>query len=246
MEKTPIAQSQTVQDSVYTALRKSIMNLNLAPGTAISEHEISLRYEVSRTPVREAFIHLSNEGLVQVIPQRETLVSRIDFRRVKQEWFLRESLETAALGPFILHSAPANFLELEGLIDQQNAAQERNEYSEFVNFDDRFHRIFFEVAGQTLAWQVLDSMGGHYHRVRILTTWLKGIAPDIIVQHKNLLETLRQKDLKGAQTTLAAHLHKLPAEEKMLREKFPDYFVSCTEKDVFNVDFGGLPLTPPV
>ncbi|GHV31089.1 GntR family transcriptional regulator [Spirochaetia bacterium] len=241
MEKNPTAQSQTVQDSVYTALRKSIMSLNLAPGTAISENEISQRYEVSRTPVREALIHLSKEGLVQVIPQRETLVSRIDFRRVKQEWFLRESLESAAQNSFIKHSTPAHFAELERLIEQQNAAQERNEYGEFVNLDDCFHRIFFEVADQLLAWQVLDSMGGHYHRVRILTTLLKGIAPDIIVQHKRLLETLRQKDLAGAQAALAAHLHKLPAEEDMLREKFPDYFVSCNEKDVFNVDFGGLP-----
>jgi DNA-binding GntR family transcriptional regulator len=246
MEKLPTAQFQTVQDSVYTALRRSIMNLNLAPGTAISENEISLRYEVSRTPVREAFIHLSKEGLVQVIPQRETLVSRIDFRRVKQEWFLRENLEAAALGPFINHSTPAHFLELERLIEQQNTAQERKEYSEFVNFDDCFHRTFFEVAGQMLAWQVLDSMGGHYHRVRILSTWLKGIAPDIIIQHKNLLEALKQKNLEGARAALAVHLHKLPAEELLLREKFPDYFVSCTEKDIFNVDFGGLPRTPPV
>jgi DNA-binding GntR family transcriptional regulator len=79
--------SPSVQDSVYTALRESIMNLNLAPGTVISEKEISCRYEVSRTPVREAFIHLSKEGLIKVIPQKETQVSLIDFARVEQEFF---------------------------------------------------------------------------------------------------------------------------------------------------------------
>jgi DNA-binding GntR family transcriptional regulator len=243
MEKAPMTQSQSVQDSVYTALRKSIMSLNLAPGTAISENEISLRYEVSRTPVREAFIHLSNEGLVQVIPQRETLVSRIDFKRVEQEWFLRESLEMAVLGPFIHRSAPAHFLELERFIELQNTALERNDYSEFVNFDDRFHRVFFEGAGQELNWQVLDTMGGHYHRVRLLSTWLKGIAPELILQHKTLMEALRRKNLDDARAALAVHLHKLPAEEKLLREKFPDYFAADAERDVFDVDFGGLPLT---
>ena len=86
--------SRSVQDSVYTALRTSIINLNLAPGTAISEKEISRRFGVSRTPVREAFIRLSKEGLVRVIPQKETQVSLVDFRRVEQEFFLRESLET--------------------------------------------------------------------------------------------------------------------------------------------------------
>jgi DNA-binding GntR family transcriptional regulator len=87
----------SVQDRVYAALRKSIINLNLVPGTVISEKEISLRFQVSRTPVREALIHLSKEGLVQVIPQRGTMVSLIDPARVQQEFFLRECLETAIL-----------------------------------------------------------------------------------------------------------------------------------------------------
>jgi DNA-binding GntR family transcriptional regulator len=243
MEKPVRPRIKNVQDSVYTALRKSIMNLNLAPGTAISEKEISLRYAVSRTPVREAFIHLSNEGLVQVIPQRETLVSRIDFKQVEQGWFLRESLEMAVQGPFINNSKPAHFLELERLIEQQNIAVENNDYIDFVNFDDLFHRFFFEVAGQELAWQALDTMGGHYHRVRTLTTYLKGIAPDIIAQHKKLLGTLKRRNLEGAHAALTVHLHKLSMEEKMLREKFPDYFVSNNEKNVFDVDFGGLRLS---
>ena len=81
--------SRSVQDNVYSALRVSIINLNLAPGTAISETEVSLKFQVSRTPVREAFIRLSKEGLVEVIPQKETLVSLIDPIRVKQEFFLR-------------------------------------------------------------------------------------------------------------------------------------------------------------
>jgi DNA-binding GntR family transcriptional regulator len=219
------------------------MNLNLAPGTTISEKEIALRYAVSRTPVREAFIHLSNEGLVQVIPQRETLVSRIDFKRVKQEWFLRESLEMAVQQPFITNSKPDHFLELERLIDLQNTAIEGNEYIDFVNYDDAFHRFFFEIAGQELAWTALDTLSGHYHRVRTLTTWLNGIAPDLLIEHKKLLGVLKEKDLAGAHAALAAHLHKLPLEEKMLQEKFPDYLVSHDEKNAFDVDFGGLRLT---
>jgi DNA-binding GntR family transcriptional regulator len=233
--------ARSVQDSVYTALRTSIINLNLAPGTAISEKEISLRFEVSRTPVREAFIHLSKEGLVRVIPQRETQVSLLDFDRVAQEFFLRESLETAVLEPFISRSGKAHFDGLEQLIGLQSRALEKNAPIEFIEYDDRFHRTFFEVGGEPLSWEVLESMSGHYHRVRVLTVRIKGIAEDIPGQHWKLLAALREKDLAGARTLLRSHLHKLDTEEAALRREFPRYFASPLRENPFEVDFGGLP-----
>jgi DNA-binding GntR family transcriptional regulator len=240
MGQTAGIQTGTVQNSVYLALRKSIINLNLAPGTAISEKEVGSRYKVSRTPVREAFINLSKEGLVKVIPQKETLVSFIDFDRVEQEFFLRESLETAALEPFIANYTASHLADLERLIEMQDEAFSRNEYIKFLNYDDAFHRTFFVVAGQNLSWEVLESMCGHYHRVRLLTIRLKGIAKDIVSQHKKLLGALKKKDLDTAVDRLNMHLHKLDAEEQMLREEFPGYFLLEQEKNNFDVDFGGL------
>jgi DNA-binding GntR family transcriptional regulator len=232
--------SGTVQDSVYTNLRKNIINLNLVPGTAISEQEIALRYKVSRTPVRETFIHLAREGLVQIFPQKKTLVSRIDFSRVEQELFLRESLETAVLEPFIKNSSPEIFEALGGLIEKQGGAFEKNDYIRFVDFDDDFHRLFFQAAGHELSWDVLASIGGHYHRVRLLTIRLQGIVKNILGQHKKLLGALKKKDLQKAREILKEHLHKLGSEEKILREQFPGYFVSPGGGS-FDVDFGGIP-----
>jgi DNA-binding GntR family transcriptional regulator len=230
-----------VQDSVYTALRKSIINLNLLPGTAISEKEISLRYKVSRTPVREAFIHLSKEGLVEVIPQKETLVSPIDRARVEQEFFLREHLEAAVLDLFIAKSSPDDFARMEAMIEKQVEAFNGDDYADFVMHDNSFHRIFFETAGQYLGWQVLESMGGHYYRVRLLSTWLNGILTSIISEHKALCGALKKKDGVTAKTLLNAHLHQLHTELKILQEKYPQFFAAPARENCFDVDFGGFP-----
>jgi DNA-binding GntR family transcriptional regulator len=230
-----------VQDAVYASLRKNIINLNLVPGTAVSEKEISLKYEVSRTPIREAFIRLSREGLIKVIPQRETLVSLIDLDRVEQELFLRESLEMAVLKPFIGRCQPDHIAKLEKLVEAQAAAFDRNEYINFMLFDDHYHQVFFEVAGHKLGWEVLESMCGHYHRVRLLSVWLNGIAQNIISQHIELLSAIKKKDLRESRLKLNRHLNKLHTEEKMLREKFPNYFASTRETDDFEIDFGGFP-----
>ena len=238
MKRSP----RSVQDLVYSTLRSSIINLNLAPGTAISETEISLKFQVSRTPVREAFIHLSKEGLVEVIPQKETLVSLINPVRVEQEFFLRESLETAVLEPFIRGNGSRFLGEMESLIAQQSNALRSKSYTEFINYDDRFHEILFEAADQRLSWEVLSSMSGHYHRVRMLSILMAGIADGKVDEHRKILAALKKGDPVKARAMLFLHLHNLDDEKQILQEKYPGYFVSKEAQDRFNVDFGGLAL----
>jgi DNA-binding GntR family transcriptional regulator len=232
--------SPSVQDLVYNALRDSIINLNLAPGTAISEKEISRRFEVSRTPVREAFIHLSKEGLIRVIPQKETQVSLIDFARVEQEFFLRQSLEMAVQEPFLNNSKPEHFDELEKLLQSQAESLKNNSPIEFIKYDDAFHRVFFEGAGQELCWEILSSMSGHYYRMRMLIVRITGIAEEKIVHHRNILNALKDRNLAQTRKLLFSHLD-VKTEKEMLREKFPGYFITENEKDRFDVDFGGMP-----
>jgi DNA-binding GntR family transcriptional regulator len=233
---------RSVQNSVYDALRNSIINLNLAPGTTISEKEIALRFNVSRTPVREAFIHLSKEGLVKVYPQKETQVSPIDFSRVRQELFLRASLENAVVELFLRNCSSGDYKTLEGFIAKQTAAVKAKSYTEFLDHDNSFHQVFFEVGGQVLSWEVLDRMSGHYHRARLLSTWLNNAGEDLVKEHKKIYSGLKKKDLNMAREILCTHIYKLEEEEKILRDKFPGYFTSAEEKNAFVVDFGGFPL----
>ena len=237
--------SRSVQDNVYSALRSSIINLNLPPGTAISETEVSLKFQVSRTPVREAFIRLSKEGLVQVIPQKETLISLIDPARVKQEFFLRESLETAVLERFISNSQSHHFAEMESLIGLQSEALKSKSYIEFINHDDRFHQILFEAAEQYLSWEVLSNLIGHYHRLRILTVLLSGIGDEKVVEHSKFFTALKEKNIEKAKEMLYLHLHNLDTEEKLVKRAFPEYFTSETVINTFDVDFGGLSARKP-
>lgn len=231
---------RNTQNSVYEALRKSILTLNLLPGTAISENEISQRFEVSRTPVREAFIQLAKESLLQIIPQKETLVSYIDLERMEQEHFLRKSLEASVLEPFIKNADNVTYLKLQQCIDMQAQILDTKDYLHFISYDDLFHKTIFEAAGQTLSWEITENFSGHYYRVRLLTTWLNGIASDIISQHSNLLQSLKNKNLEEAHRLLDQHLHKLDSEKELLLKQFPTYFKSETKKSNFDVDFGGL------
>lgn len=84
---------KSIQTLVYEELKRNIMSMKLEPGQTMSTQEIATKLNVSRTPVREAFLRLQSEGLVEMIPQRETMVSKISLKRVEQEKFIRECLE---------------------------------------------------------------------------------------------------------------------------------------------------------
>ena len=64
---------------VYDVLRDEIIDLHLAPGSPIDEIMLAERFEMSRTPIREALVRLASEGLVTTLPNRSTVVSNIDF-----------------------------------------------------------------------------------------------------------------------------------------------------------------------
>ncbi|WP_185819469.1 GntR family transcriptional regulator [Salibacterium salarium] len=87
--------TKSMRSEVYASLRQEIMALQLEPGRSISENEISKRLEVSRTPVREAFLRLSQDDLITVYPQKTSIVSLIDLDHLEETRFMREHLEVA-------------------------------------------------------------------------------------------------------------------------------------------------------
>ncbi|RWX80944.1 GntR family transcriptional regulator [Neorhizobium lilium] len=64
---------------VYDLLRDEILDLKLAPGSAIDEVQLASRFGMSRTPIREALVRLASDGLIETLPNRSTMVSNIDF-----------------------------------------------------------------------------------------------------------------------------------------------------------------------
>lgn len=72
--------SNSLNDVTYNNIRKDIMNMTLEPGVSVSVQKLSERYGVSRTPVHGAIVRLQQSGLVEIYPQRKTVVSKIDLK----------------------------------------------------------------------------------------------------------------------------------------------------------------------
>ena len=101
---------KSLNEETYEKLKYDIMNFEVLPGDSISAQKIALRYNVSRTPAREAIVNLEKEGLLKVIPQSGTYVACINCKRSEQEWFVRKSLEIGMIDA-IFENASADMLD---------------------------------------------------------------------------------------------------------------------------------------
>ena len=207
------------------------MTLHLVPGTEMSTQEIANKLQVSRTPVREAFIQLQREGLVEAIPQKGTKVSRINLKRVHQERFLRESLELSVIEPFLNKVSISDFERLKVYIEEQKDYYREKKYAEFVLCDNHFHKLLFDVAQQQLSWEVISNYNGHYNRLRVLTIQDEETIAGTIHQHEKMIRLMEEKNTESVYAETKNHVRKILLEKENLVERYPDFFVNGEESE---------------
>ncbi|MEO3946953.1 GntR family transcriptional regulator [Gorillibacterium sp. CAU 1737] len=210
---------------VYSTLKEQIVSLALPPGTSLSEKETALLFQVSRTPVRESFVRLAQEGLVVVLPQRGTRVSLIDPELVEEARFMREQLERAVIRLACKQFPPELLPPLEENLEAQRVCIRDHNSKQMFKLDEEFHRLLFAGCRKLGTWTVIQQMNAHLNRSRIL--WLAN-DPDwskLFEHHRAMLAAIRAGDADHAELLMKEHLRLAILDVAMLKEAHPSYFV---------------------
>ncbi|MGB6117083.1 MAG: GntR family transcriptional regulator [Mesorhizobium sp.] len=207
---------------IAQALRDAIVALELKPGDTISESDIASRFGVSRQPVREAFIQLSEQGLVRVRPQRSTEIVRISMRDVLNARFVRVALEVAVVRK-AAEIAPAIAPDVfEEFYAAQAAASGANDYRSFHRHDDGFHRMIAKLSGHEFVWKIVDAQKIQMDRVRYLS--LAFGMPATIDEHRGIGKAVIAGDADEAERLMRIHLHKIDTRLNQIRDANREYF----------------------
>ncbi len=214
----------TTSKTIYYKLREEIINLYLEPGTSISEKELSEKYSVSRTPVREALVRLAQEGLVQIYPQRGTIVSLIDLSAVEDGRFLREHLERAVVKEACKEFSQENILALEMNLKLQQMYIENHDDKKLFEADEEFHKIIFEGSNKKRIWNSINDGSTEFQRIRMLRLAANSSWDDILEQHKEICDAIKNKDPQKAEEYMEEHLNMVTFDKNTVREIYPNYF----------------------
>jgi len=215
---------ESTREYVYRFLKLNIMQLRLVPGSALSEKDISQLLGVSRTPVREAFIQLSQEYLLDILPQKGTYVSLIDIENVEESKFLRETVEKAVIVIACTQFPSEKFFELQSNILLQELCLKEKQYYKFYELDEALHKIIFVGCKKARIWSIIQQMHTHYNRVRMLNIAGGYDALPVLNQHKQLVSAILEKDVALGTQIISLHLDKVKFDIKDLRRDYADYF----------------------
>lgn len=215
----------SAREMAYRSIRNKIVNLELPPGTPISMQDMAEQLDISRTPIREAFLKLQGEHLMEISPQKRSIVSRIDLKMVQQECFIREAFEVENMRLFVSQSSDKVVEEMRENIEMQKEAVEACDYERYQELDNEFHLYPFRDTKQELAASLFTLMNGHYDRTRMLIRRNREISNDIIGEHTMLLESIIEKDVEKTIELLRKHIHAYQSIIDAMMQKYPDYFV---------------------
>jgi DNA-binding GntR family transcriptional regulator len=191
---------KTLRDEVVDMLRDAIVSGKLRPGEHLKENGIAGQMSVSRSPVREAFRQLEQEGLIVSVPNQGSFVKEFDEQDIREIFTLRAALESLACEIVLKDDKlqPADFERLEAYIERQKGAIEAQDLDRLTELDMAFHEFICYKAGSKRLLQMWRSLRS---QVLVLFGQRFRAMPDYVPQtvetdHAAILEALRQSDVE--------------------------------------------------
>lgn len=220
---------ENLQDRVYKLLFKDILELKYTPGQRIVDKELVTQLHVSRTPIREAIVRLKRDGLLTVIPQSGTFISKINLHNALDARFLRQNIEKLVVRESIDSISTNDIREQHRILDDQEAAIAAQDNANFFYLDNQFHENFYHFAKKSDVWQWVQNASIQLDRFRWLRLHNSELPWDrIITQHHQILDAVIQHHDAEAESLAALHLNLMLDEKEKMMSDFPDYFVAGT------------------
>jgi DNA-binding GntR family transcriptional regulator len=214
----------TAASVIYSDLRAQLLSLKRRPGEAVSEAEIALSYGVSRTPVREAILKLSDEGLLEIFPQSGIIVSRIPVVALPEAIIIRRALEETTTRLAAERATPSQILALRSTVQRQREAEAARDSEIFHQADEAFHAAIADIAGHPGIWKLIQQVKVHVDRYRRLTLPQRGRIAQVIAEHEIVLTAIEAHDPARAGTAMNHHLERLLDSINATRSINPEYF----------------------
>ncbi|MBO6637623.1 MAG: GntR family transcriptional regulator [Roseitalea sp.] len=215
----------TLAQRTYASLKQGILSLVLKPGEVVRKPEICEQLGVSRSPVTEALTRLAGEGLVDIIPQAGTFVTRFSLDEIREGAFLREALELAAVEFLAGQITDQQLVQLRRNLRIQEALISEGDFAGFYEMDRQMHDMMLSFTGFKRLRTMAETSWVHVDRARQLILPEPGRVQATLEEHKAIFAALEARDPDAAREATRHHLRQLlTVLEPIMREQ-PDLFV---------------------
>ncbi len=214
-----ISKPASLAEIAYNTLRESIFTFKLIPGTIYNEMSVAGDLGLSRTPVREALLRLSTQGLINFLPRKGFEVVRYTRKDVEEIFELRLLIEPAVLRKIAKNITDKEIEKLEHELSMQRRAEEENDAFRFMDSDRIFHNLLCDFADNSRLMRIVENFQDLCHLMGTQALDSNGRMPKAISEHEVIVRAIREKDPEKTATSMGNHLEEI---RKTILETFED------------------------
>jgi DNA-binding GntR family transcriptional regulator len=215
-------QRQSLEEGVYEAVREGIISGELRPGAPLVEAKLSAELGISKTPVREALIRLTRDGLVTQEPHRRSRVATPTVDDITQACEVRRWVE-AEIASKAARDGPETLIEqLERTIADGERALKRRDTHGWAEAVETFTDLLVDYSGNRYGAELLERMRNLLSLIANVSQAAPGRRERSIREHRAILDAIRDRDPDAAAMATRAHLLSIEADSMQALEFVSD------------------------
>ena len=209
-------------DWVWEELRDAIVELRLLPGEPLREAALAEQLGVSKTPLREAFARLKQEGLVETTSFKGAVVTGYSARDLKEIYELRALLEGAAARAAAERPTDGTLVELRDVVGRSRELRDAGDLVELAGLLGQFDMIVYAQVTNERIGALIDNLRAHLTRIGKLTEGIPGRVEASVEEHAAIVEAIAARDPDEAERLMRAHIGSVLADQLATREASED------------------------
>ncbi|MEI6305758.1 MAG: GntR family transcriptional regulator [Deltaproteobacteria bacterium] len=190
---------RTLREKILESIRDSIISGALKAGSKVSEPDLSQRYGISRTPIREALRQLESEGYLKVIPRRGAVVSSYTKKEIEEFYAIKSILEGYAARCACSKMTEKELAKLEAINSRLLELIATNDVKTFLKLDSDFHDLFIKAADNEKLRELITSLVSRFQRLRLMSLAQPERLKVSAQQHQKIIDAFRKKDAAKAE-----------------------------------------------
>lgn len=190
----------------YDALRESILSFQLKQDVIYNEMAVAQELGLSRTPVREALLKLSSQGLVTFLPRKGFIISSYTLLDVEEIFELRQMVETVVAKKIATKITPESLEHLKAFIAAQYKAAANNDFHRFMLSDREFHNYFFKLADNKRLLAIANNFQDLCHLMGASALKSEDRYECVIREHEAIVNALESGDELHIEGAVSKHL----------------------------------------
>jgi len=203
---TPLNQPESLSKMAYNAIRRSILSGEIRIDEIYNEVHIAKNLGISRTPVREALLELSSQGLISLLPRKGFIVKKFSGKDIEEIFEIRSAIELATVEKISHIASLLEFNTLDEILKSQRCAAKENTPCKFVELDRSFHVALGKLTDNSRIEIIMQSIRDYMHLMGLHAVGLGGRMDAVINEHQMLLNAVRQGMTMESRVLMNYHL----------------------------------------